>query len=162
MKLFARLGVAATFLLVAAAPATAADQGAGAAFQIQASYNAVPTPDAACGGLRVVASGSAIGTDIGTGAWNDTECAAFSADGIVIDGNLVLTAADGAQLFVTYHAVTAFPDATGAIHPAGTFTITGGTGRFASATGGGTLAADANVAGPATTATLAGTIVLGQ
>lgn len=151
---------AAALLLATAAPAVAADQGTGSAFQVRAAYDAVATPDAACGGLRVVASGSATGTDLGAGAWNDTECAAFTATGIVIDGQLTLTAANGDQLDVAYHAESAFPDATGAIHPQGSFTIEGGTGRFASATGGGSLAADANVADPATTATLDGTIDL--
>lgn len=151
---------AAALLLAVAAPAAAADQGAGAAFQVRASYDAVATPDAGCGGLRVVASGSATGTELGAGTWNDTECAAFTATGIAIDGQLTLTAANGDQLDVVYHADSAFPDATGAIHPQGTFTIEGGTGRFAGATGGGSLAADANVADPATTAALDGTIEL--
>jgi hypothetical protein len=139
--------------------ASAADGGAGAAFRVRAAYDAVATPDPACGGLRVVAAGSATGTELGAGAWHDTECAAFTATGIQIDGALTLTAANGDELFVSYSATSGFPDpSTGAIHPQGTFTITGGTGRFAAATGGGTLAADANVADPATTATLVGTI----
>jgi hypothetical protein len=151
---------AAVVGLAAAGPAAAADQGAGAAFKVRAAYDAVATPDAACGGLRVVAVGTATGTELGNGSWNDTECAAFTADGIRITGALTLTAANGDRLFVSYSALTAFPDATGAIHPAGTFTVTGGTGRFAQATGGGVLAADANVAAPATTATIDGTIEL--
>lgn len=151
---------AAAAALALAAPATAADQGAGAAFKVRAAYDATPTPDAACGGLRVVAAGSATGTELGAGAWNDTECAAFTPDGIVIDGALTLTAANGDELFVDYHATTPFPGADGAIHPQGTFTIVGGTGRFATASGGGTLSADANVAAPATTAVLDGTIDL--
>lgn len=151
---------AAALFFAIAAPALAADQGAGSAFHMRAAYNAIATPDATCGGLRVVASGSATGTELGAGTWNDTECAAFTATGIAIDGQLILTAANGDQLDVAYHAESAFPDATGAIHPQGTFTIEGGTGRFAGATGGGSLAADANVADPATTATLDGTIQL--
>lgn len=86
--------------------------------------------------------------------------AAFTADGFAINGTLTLTAANGDEPFVQYHATTPYPDATGAIHPVGTFTIVGGTGRFAGATGGGTLAAVANVKYPATTATLDGTIDL--
>lgn len=151
---------AAVLLLLPVAPALGADQGAGAAFHIRAAYDAVATPDSTCGGLRVVASGSATGTELGAGRWNDTECAAFTPTGIAIDGQLTLTAANGDELDVTYHAQSAFPDATGAIHPQGTYTIDGGTGRFAGATGGGSLAADANVNDPATTATLDGTIEL--
>lgn len=150
--------LAAVAALGAAAPAAAADHGSGAAFVVRASYDAVATPDAACGGLRVVASGSALGTEIGRGEWNDVECAAFAADGIDITGALTLTAANGDRLFVSYSATTPPPDASGAIHPAGTFTITGGTGRFTDASGGGVLAANANVASPATTATLVGVI----
>lgn len=152
--------LAAGLLLAAAGPAAAADRGVGAAFKVHAAYDAVATPDAVCGGLRVVAAGSASGTELGNGQWHDRECAAFTADGIEIAGALTLTAANGDELFVSYAAVSPFPDASGAIHPTGTFTITGGTGRFASAAGGGTLAADANVADPATTAVLDGTIDL--
>jgi hypothetical protein len=150
----------AVLALAVAAPAFAADHGAGAAFTVHASYDATPTFDPACGCLHVVASGSATGTELGSGTWNDTEFAAFTPTGLAIDGDLTLTAANGDQLFVHYDATTPLPDATGAIHPQGTFTIVGGTGRFANATGGGTLSADANVANPATTATLDGTIDL--
>jgi hypothetical protein len=158
MKRFATAAAAATAALAAAVPALAADHGTGAAFKVRAAYDAIATPDAACGGLRVAASGSAQGTELGNGSWNDKECAAFTADGIDITGDLTLTAANGDELFVEYHATTPFPDATGAIHPQGTFSIVGGTGRFETATGGGVLSADANVANPATTATLDGTI----
>jgi hypothetical protein len=145
--------------LTIAAPAAAADQGSGATFKVGAAYDAnIVGADAT--GLSVVAAGSATGTEVGSGSWNDTEFAAFTASGLDINGTLTLTAANGDELFVQYHATTPFPDATGAIHPVGTFTITGGTGRFANATGGGTLAADGNVANPATTATLDGTIDL--
>lgn len=149
---------ATALALTVAAPAAAAGQGA--AFKVHATYDAVAKPDEACGGLRVAASGSATGTELGSGVWNDHECAIFTAAGIAIEGELTLTAANGDELFVTYDATTAFPDATGAIHPAGLFTITGGTGRFAHAAGGGKLSVDANVASPATTATLDGTIDL--
>lgn len=145
--------------LAFAAPASAADHGAGAAFNVRAAYDAtIVGADAT--GLSVVAAGSATGTELGSGAWNDTELAAFTASGLDINGMLTLTAANGDQLFVQYHATTPFPDATGTIHPVGTFTIIGGTGRFANATGEGTLAADANVQNPATTAMLDGTIDL--
>lgn len=156
MRSFAVAAVAAALAFAVAAPA-----GAGtAAFKISASYDAIPTFTDT--GASVVAAGSAIGTDIGAGQWNDTEFAAFTPDGFDITGNLTLTAANGDELFISYHATTPYPDpATGAFNPAGTFTITGGTGRFANATGGGTLSAHANAGTPATTATLDGTIDLG-
>ncbi len=159
MKHVVLAAAAAVVLLVVAAPAGAADRGTGAALRIRASYDAIPTQDGVCGqAFHVVASGSAVGTDIGNGTWVDSECAVFGDTGISISGQLTLTAADGDELFVRYDARSPLPDATGAIHPAGTFTILGGTGRFAGATGGGILAADASLADPATTATLEGTI----
>jgi hypothetical protein len=153
----AAAAVAAT---VAAALAVAAPARSDAgAFQIRASYDA--TPSFGDTGVSVVASGSAIGTDIGAGAWNDHEFAAFTPNGFDITGSLTLTAANGDELFVTYHATSSYPDpTTGDFSPAGTFTIVGGTGRFAGAAGGGTLTAYANATDPATTATLDGTIEL--
>ena len=56
---------------------------------------------------------------------------------------------------------TPFPDANNQIHPHGTFTITGGTGRFAGASGGGVIAVD-GTAGGAETGVFEGTIVLGK
>lgn len=161
MTVFFRLSaVAAVLASFAVAAGSASADTTALPFVVHASYDATPTPDAACGGLRVVASGAAIGNEIGAAQWNDTECASLVAQpgSIVITGTLTLTAANGDELFIDYTATTPLPDATGAIHPAGTFTIVGGTGRFAGATGGGTLTADANVTSPATTATLVGTI----
>ena len=149
----------AAAVLALAAPASAADHGAGAAFKVRAAYDAnIVGGDAT--GLTVVASGAATGTELGSGTWNDSEFAAFTPNGLDITGTLTLTAANGDELFVQYEATTPPPDSTGAIHPQGTFTIVGGTGRFVNASGGGTLSADANVANPATTATLNGTIDL--
>jgi hypothetical protein len=50
----------------------------------------------------------------------------------------MLTASNGDQLVATY-AGTAQPQATGLLALSGTFTFTGGTGRFAGAKGSGTL-----------------------
>jgi hypothetical protein len=78
-----------------------------------------------------------------------------------IDGRLTLTAASGDQVFATYSGVNV-PAAGGLNLLEGTFTITGGTGRFAGATGGGTLTGTADPATGTGSGVLDGTIVLAR
>jgi hypothetical protein len=166
MKIKLTLSLAAAALAtaaLAASAASAADQGAGARLSISAAYDATPVPDASCGGFRVTGVGTASGTQIGEhGTWHDEECAnlAASPGSIVIHGNLVLGATAGDEIFISYDVTSPDPDATGAIHPSGTFTVVGGTGRFHDASGGGTLEASGSVVDPATTAQLDGSIRL--
>jgi hypothetical protein len=155
---------AAVVLIVALAAAaasvvSAADRGAGARFRVTATFTATALGFEACG-LRVVASGTASGTHIGNGTWSQNECVdPFSqAPKVHVVGEGVITAANGDRLIVDYDALTDPPDpTTGEIHPRGTYTIAGGTGRFAGATGTGSLAVD-GIANDGETAVFDGTI----
>lgn len=56
---------------------------------------------------------------------------------IITDGTMTLVAANGDQLQIEYNGLSPFPVPPGTvIHITGDFRITGGTGRFADATGG--------------------------
>lgn len=163
MKIKLTLALAAAALVAATSAASAADHGAGARLSVSAAYDATPVPDASCGGFRVTGIGTASGTQLGEhGTWHDEECASLTAlpGSVVIHGNLVLGASDGDEIFISYDVTSPDPDASGAIHPSGTFTVTGGTGHFEGASGEGTLDASGSVVNPATTAKLEGAIRL--
>jgi hypothetical protein len=57
------------------------------------------------------------------------------AAGSTVAGTAVFTAANGDQLFTTVTGTATFPDANGIVTFRGTDTVTGGTGRFAGASG---------------------------
>jgi hypothetical protein len=130
---------------IAAPAATAADHGTGARFHAETSLQTSLGFDPTCPGLAVAATGTVMGTELGAGGWSSQECLDFlSRPGtILVHGAAVLTAADASRLFLVYDVSTPF-DPSGAIHATGTYTITGGTGRFAGATGSGTTIANAS------------------
>jgi hypothetical protein len=139
---------------VAVAPALGADQGAGAEFHATVDLSATVTGIDTC--VHVHAGGPATGTHLGGKAsWVDDECVEFTGH---LVGHGVFTATNGDQIFVDYQATTPPPDPE--IHARGTFTITGGTGHFAGATGGGALAVD-GIPGGAELVQFDGTISLG-
>jgi hypothetical protein len=156
------VAVAALLAGSVAAGSFAADHGSGARFHVTATFHAQAVGFETCG-LRVIASGTTLGTQVGAGLWAQSECVdPFSqAPNVHVVGVGTITAANGDILTVDYDATTAPPDpTTGMIHPRGTYTIAGGTGRFAGASGTGSLAVD-GVANDGETAVFDGTIVLG-
>jgi hypothetical protein len=105
-------------------------------------------PIACPGGSVITATSPARGTHIGgKGSLTAHECAQpdFAAGLNHIDGEGVLTATDGAKIFYHYGGTAPLPDfSTGALSEDLAFSITGGTGRFAGASGGGRLRTHGN------------------
>jgi hypothetical protein len=64
-----------------------------------------------------------------------TETVTFTETGLVFVTTITYTAANGDQLFTTESGTATPPDQNGLIHFSGTQTVTGGTGRFADASG---------------------------
>lgn len=158
------VAVAATVAGAGAEPGFA-DKGGGKHFHVEATYSTTPVgpiPPCPPGQLRILGNGAAQGTQIGHGTWQSGECADFASmpGFIVVNGTATLTAANGDQVSFRYAVSTPFPDATGAFHARGTYVITGGTGRFAGATGGGAISADGNTITLIETAVLDGAIHL--
>ncbi|CAM5265163.1 hypothetical protein STANM309S_00016 [Streptomyces tanashiensis] len=92
-----------------------------------------------CNGYKVVGSGTVTGNRItGGGTWTQKEdaCTATVPGKLDINGTVTIKEADGDQLFFTYH-LSAPLTADTMVYPTGTFTITGGTGSFDEAVGGG-------------------------
>jgi hypothetical protein len=108
---------------------------------------------APCGGYRITGTADAAGTHIGDRATFATnECAQpnFQTGVNQVDGQAVVTATDGDQIFIHYHGQSPAPlpkeyGGDGSFHDDLSFDITGGTGRFADASGGGRLTADGNI-----------------
>ena len=63
------------------------------------------------------------------------ETATFTATGPIISNTTTYTAANGDQLFVAFSGSGTLPDQNLVVSVSGTETVTGGTGRFAGATG---------------------------
>ena len=64
-----------------------------------------------------------------------TETGTVTASGVAVTGATIYTAANGDQLFVSYSGTATFPNQSGIVTFSGTETVTGGTGRFAGASG---------------------------
>jgi hypothetical protein len=93
-------------------------------------------------------SGAGLASHLGRVAATSTEVLDFTASPgrvTVRDGQLVMVAANGDELHWSYGGGGPLPDASGTTPIAGTFVITGGTGRFAGASGGGTVEGLASV-----------------
>ncbi len=124
---------------------------------IDVVYDAYPTPDPACRGFRVHGDGVARGAPVGVATWRDDECASFVTEpGRVTVRGCLRMANESGVLVASYQASSPLPDLGGFLYFSGSFTITAGQGRFASATGGGEITATANVNRPAARAHLEG------
>jgi len=102
------------------------------------------------------------GTHIGVKATFGTdECAVpdFANNVNHVDGHAVVTTKQGDKLFIHYRADSPPPDlVTGNFHDDGTIVFEGGTGRFADATGSGTITSDGNLFAVSVTAHFDGRI----
>lgn len=118
------------------------------------------TPDPGCGGFRVSGTGTGRATHMGRATITVDECVDFVREPgrVHVYGSLVLTAANGDELHVSVDKVGDPPGPDGDAHVAGPFVVTGGTGRFAGASGSGTTTTDANVISSTATAELVGSL----
>lgn len=158
-RILATMIAAAAVAGAAAAPAVSSQS---TAFRGHFTVVETTTPDALCGGFRIKHTGEGTATRLGNAMWSATECVDLLANpgrSHVRDGRAVLTSAKG-ELHLSYEADGALPDLAGDVHVTGPYVITGGTGRFAGASGSGTLTGDANVYTSIAQVDLTGTLSL--
>jgi hypothetical protein len=93
---------------------------------------------AGCASVAAVA-GIGAASHLGKVSSTSNDCVNMTGPGLFSfsSKNIVVTAANGDQLFGTYDGTVDATSGIGVI--TGSFTITGGTGRFSNATGGGSL-----------------------
>jgi len=147
-------------ITVAAAAAFAAPAvlGAGPNFDVVShgtvTFGFPPT----CAGVFITETGTSAGTHIGgSGLFAAEECAGATAI-----GQATITATNGDRLTLNYQTTNSTIDlSTGDFQDAGTFQFTGGTGRFAGASGSGTFTASGNFFAGATTTEFVGSLDLG-
>ena len=96
--------------------------------------------------LQGTTTGAGHASHMGSVTLHSTDCVVQAAGQFTFtDGRLVLTAANGDQLNASYSGML-LPSATPAVYTlSGSFTVTGGTGRFDGATGSGSLQGSNNI-----------------
>ncbi len=112
-------------------------------FTAQASFAETPV----AGVFAVTTSGVGHASHLGKVTVSTSETLDFvTSPGILVvrDGQLVMVAANGDELYWSYEGTGSLPDENGESLLTGTFVITGGTGRFSDATGGGTFHGSGN------------------
>jgi len=124
-----------------------------AVFVVTTSAAANPAP---CSQIRIDVAGSGIATHLGRFTTVQHHCTTAGDPLAFTDGEYRFTAANGDQIYGTYAGRFVPIDAAGNVAVDGRFTIGGGTGRFAGATGGGSAAGTGTAAGG--TVILEGTI----
>lgn len=120
------------------------------------------TPDPACGGFEILAQGTGRATRLGRTQALFDECANFVQEPgrVHVYGSAVLTSASGDELHLAVDKAGNLPDPAGNVHVAGPYRVTGGTGRFAGATGYGTTTTETNVTSSVATVKLNGTLLV--
>jgi hypothetical protein len=136
MKIFT-LAVAACLTLVLPTTTTAS----GSSRPFKASIHAFAAPVQTGCEIVNAETGTAQVTHLGRSAMESNEVVDLCSnpEGAEIAGQFTMTAANGDQLFGSYETLGQLDFANNEVRFSGQFTITGGTGRFEGASGGGAI-----------------------
>ena len=145
-----RLVVAAVLSLAALMGAPAAAVAQETEFRATITGNAHLTPTDNPAVWRNVETGKGVVQQIGQFNWADVEYVDFGAipGGVVVCANFTMTFDDGNQLFGTLDTFGELDEHAATLFIQGCYKFTGGTGKFAGATGSGDIDAVATLGGP--------------
>lgn len=136
-----------------AASSVRADRSPSVPFRLELTGNA--NPDFSQGPCNVTntETGTGVAEHMGRVSWSSTEVANFCVDPnnpatALVTGTMVITAANGDQVTQSYTTTVNADFGAGTLTAAGTYQVTGGTGRFSGATGGGTADVTGSLAPP--------------
>jgi hypothetical protein len=152
-----KLMVALAVVTVAGLPVTAVAQHP-VPFRGSCALKNSITPTAIPGVLHILDEGTGHALHLGKCAVTDDLLLDARVVPGAISGTTTFTAANGDKIFTQVNATASAPDAKGRVHFAGSFLITGGTGRFLGATGGAVLQGINNAAAMVTEFRFSGVI----
>lgn len=134
------LTLALALCLTLAVPASISAAGASRPFKASIHGFAAPTPTGPCE-LTNAETATAQVTHLGRSTMESNEIVDLCSnpEGAEITGQFTMTAANGDLLFGTYETLGHLDFGTSEVTFSGQFTITGGTGRFEGASGGGSI-----------------------
>ena len=151
MKILNPIGAAAVMVCVALGlSVTVAAKASSKPFKASIHSVAAPTPTSDPCVLSNAEVGSAQVTHLGKSTMESNELVNLCSnpDGADITGQFTMTAANGDQLFGTYDTLGHLDFGNDEVTFSGQFTITGGTGRFQDATGGGSIEGSGTLSPP--------------
>jgi hypothetical protein len=137
----------ATFGILLALAATAVASAQSRPFNVVIDGNASPVFTSPCT-IQNTETGTGHATHMGTIVWNSSENVDACGPDTIVHAQFVITAATGDTVTGTYTTVAHLDFGTNEVTAAGLFTITGGTGRYAAASGRGVVSAEGSLLPP--------------
>jgi hypothetical protein len=116
-------------------------------FKVVIDGNANPVFTGPCT-IENTETGTGHATHMGTITWQSTEIVDACGPDAIVHATFVITAATGERVTGTYSTIAHLDFATNEVTAAGLYRITGGTGRFATATGTGVISAEGSLLPP--------------
>lgn len=134
-------------LVLTSAPTAAADDDSRPfAVVLEGNANPMPTEDPCTLLNTETAVGRAL--DIGRITWESRELVYVCSDPAEVEGEFVITAANGDRIVGVYETRARLDFTTNEVTAFGFFKITGGSGRFEGARGGGVITAEGSLLPP--------------
>ena len=116
-------------------------------FNVVIDGNANPVFTGPCT-IENTETGTGHATHMGTITWQSTEHVDACGPDTIVHAQFVITATKGGQVTGTYTTIAELDFQASEVRAAGLFTITGGTGRFATASGKGVITAEGSLSPP--------------
>jgi hypothetical protein len=116
-------------------------------FKVVIDGNANPVFTGPCT-ITNTETGTGHATHMGTITWQSTENVDACGPDAIVHAEFIITAATGERVTGTYSTIAHLDFMAGEVRAAGLYRITGGTGRFAAASGKGVITAEGSLSPP--------------
>ena len=147
MSISRKARVTALGALLALTATTAVASAQSRPFNVVIDGNAAPVFTGPCT-IENTETGTGHATHMGTITWQSTESVDACGPDTIVHAEFVITAATGERVTGTYTTIAELDFQASDVRAAGLYRITGGTGRFATASGEGVVTAEGILAPP--------------